>query len=137
MKMLLALAVLFAVSCSHDPIKQSQRKPDSSRLILAADLQQWGPESFLLALRDNCCGAVMVKGGDISFWGAPEIAILEKFVNDETPAAPVVQPISSVSCHGARYASTVGREARHLILAIKKKTYPLALCSTYDLELSP
>lgn len=111
------------------------RLPSSAGPVTAADLQRAGPLGVLEELRSHCCSGVMIEKSDVSFWGEAEIAQLSNYMNDPTPVSPVYRPTSGVACTGERFKSTLGHEAKHLIAAIKRKTYPLSQCSTYDLHL--
>lgn len=131
------LLLLFLTSCSSAPtvLEEHKRVPNSSA-VTASELQQSGPIRLLQALQANAGSGLMVEKTKVTFWGEAEINELKNYVNDPTPAAPVYRSTSGVMCTGPKFASTVGHEARHLIAAIKKGTYPLSQCSTYDLRLS-
>ncbi len=111
------------------------RKPNNAS-VTAEELKVWGPVQLLQGLKNHCCNGVMIEKTAVGFWGEAEIAELQKYVSDTSPSAPVYRPTSAVMCHGEKYVSTVGREAKHLIEAIKKGIYPVAQCSTYDLRLT-
>lgn len=131
-----AIVFLALAACSSFEKKPELRLPSNAQGVAqASDLKRVGPLGVLEELRSHCCDGVMIQKSDVSFWGEKEIAQLENYVNDTTPVAPVVRPTSGVSCRGEKYKSTLGHEAKHLIEAIKQKTYPLSQCSTYDLHL--
>lgn len=135
---LIFLGGLFLTGCGSlwkGPEAAPVRKPDNS-LVMIEDLKAWGPVNLLYGLKSHCCSGVMIEKTAVKFWGEAEIAELQKYVDDTTPAAPVYRPSSAVMCHGPKYVSSVGREARHLIEGIKQGTYPVSQCSTYDLQFS-
>ena len=136
--LLMALAGIIYTGCgslSKETVAPLTRKPDNT-FVTGQELQAWGPVRLLQGLKTHCCDGVMIETTEVTFWGDAEIAELQKHVDDTTPASPVYRPTSAVMCHGEKYVSTVGREARHLIESIKKGTYPASQCSTYDLQLS-
>ena len=105
-----------------------------TEIITSRKLVKMKPMQILNLLKSNCCDGVMFEPAKI-FWKGSDAEELMAFVNDKTESSPAATIMSSVSCRGSRYVSTVGREAQHLILAIKAGKYPLAQCSTYDLNL--
>ncbi|WP_374035514.1 hypothetical protein ACES2I_07310 [Bdellovibrio bacteriovorus] len=134
--MLLAGSVLAGCgSIWKGPEAAPVRKPDNAS-VTAQELKTWGPVNLLQGLKSHCCNGVMIEKTVVTFWGEAEIAELQKYVDDTAPSAPVYRPSSAVMCHGPKYVSSVGREARHLIEGIKKGTYPVSQCSTYDLQFS-
>lgn len=137
MKMLIAVGVmaLLVNACVSFEKKTSGRAP-SGGPVTSVELEQAGPVAMLESLKNHCCNGVMVEKTNVSFWGEAEIVQLQKYVDDTSPAAPVYRMSSPVMCLGPRFVSTVGHEARHFIAAIKKGVYPLAQCSTYDLQLA-
>jgi hypothetical protein len=112
-----------------------QKNSGTNETISSKKLSSMRPIEVIQMLKDNCCNGVMFEPTDVQFWSISDIQDLETFLGDNTPSAPVVSSFSSVSCQGERYVSTIDREARHLIKAIKAGRYPLSLCSTYDLKL--
>ncbi len=124
---------VLATACSSQEVKTSLRTP-SGAPVTSLELGQVTPVAVLESLKTNCCQGVMVEKTAVSFWGEAEIAQLQKYVDDHSPASPVYRATSPVICTGPQFVSTVGREARHLIAAIKKGIYPVAQCSTYDLR---
>lgn len=133
-------AVLFLVlaacnTLSKSPTSSLRLPSNENSLVQAADLKRVGPLGVLEELRSHCCNGVMIQKSDVSFWGEAEIAQLTNYIDDPTPVSPVYRPTSGVRCQGERFTSTLGHEARHLIAAIRSKTYPMSQCSTYDLRL--
>lgn len=114
----------------------NQKAPSGfSEVITKRKLAKIKPVDVISLLKGNCCNAVLIETSTINFWNDQDIIALEPFLKDDSEAAPVSEINGSISCRGARYASSVSREAKHLIAAYKKKKYPLAQCSTYDLKL--
>jgi hypothetical protein len=105
-----------------------------SEIITARRLVKMKPIQILNLLKTNCCDGVMFEPANIK-WNEKDAEELTKFLNDESDSSPAATIMSSVSCKGARYVSSVKREAQHLILAIKAGRYPVSQCSTYDLRL--
>lgn len=128
------LMTVFISGCVSSEKQLSVRAP-SGEPVSSLELSQVSPTVVLESLKKHCCQGVVVEKTEVAFWGEAEISQLQKHVNDNSPAAPVYRSTSPVICTGTRFVSTVGREARHLIAAIKKGVYPLAQCSTYDLKL--
>lgn len=87
-------------------------------------------------LRESCCGPVMIERvNNVDWISDSDIEDLRSMMNSEEPISPVVSSVSSHPCLGPDFTSTVGREARHLLLAKEKGYYPVSMCSTYDLDL--
>jgi hypothetical protein len=132
MKNILPLIIItLTISCST-----YNRSPSSvPEIITSKKLAQMRPLEVVQLLKDNCCNGIVFEPTEVSFWNKNDIQDLETYLGDNTPSAPSVSSYSSIMCNRKRYISTVDREAKHLILAIKMGKYPQALCSTYDLKL--
>jgi hypothetical protein len=107
-----------------------------SEIITSKKLSQMKPIDIVKMLKKQCCNGVMFEPTKIDFWTEDDLEKIKPYLGDKSKSAPVVSTLSSISCRGKRYVSTVDREVKHLILAFKAKSYPLALCSTYDLHLN-
>ncbi|MBP9682766.1 MAG: hypothetical protein KBD76_15290 [Bacteriovorax sp.] len=134
----LVMMAIHLVNCSqmNSTIPHSgitNRAPSEyDEVITSKKLSTMRPVQILNRLKNDPQTIFMVEPTFISFWGESEILELMNYLNDHSVAAPVVSTISSISCRGHEFLSTVAREAQHLINAIKEKKYPQALCSTYD-----
>ena len=95
------------------------------------------PVQIIQLLKKNCCDAIMIEPTSITQWSEEDIKPLRQMLGDESFVAPVASTSGTYSCRGPSYMSTVDREARHLLMAYKERTYPLAQCSTLDLKLDP
>ncbi len=93
------------------------------------------PIEIIDFLRNRCCSPILVEPILTGKWTQMDLVALQKMTGDQTPSGPVVSTNSSISCTDAKFTSTMGREAKHLIAAIRVGYYPLANCSTYDLHL--
>lgn len=132
MKTLYAVTVCLLMGCAA----VVTRAPSGTLQMLSGkQLSVMTPVQVLQILKEGCCRGILVEPTQVSFWGNQNIAELQAYVHDPTPAAPVVSSFSSIPCNQPKFVSTVGREAKHLIKAIKEHRYPLANCSTYDLHL--
>jgi hypothetical protein len=138
MKNIFFLVVIsISVSCASymKEHEYNEKAPSGfTEVITSRELAKMRPIQILNLLKNNCCDGIMFEPGKVT-WSALDAEEVAKYVNDKTDSAAASTIMSSVSCRGARYVSSVGREARHLILAIKAGKYPLAQCSTYDLRL--
>ncbi len=108
-----------------------------TEVINSKKLAKLKPVQIIQLLKKNCCDAIMVQPTAITNWSAEDIKPLEQMLGDQSFIAPVASTSGTYSCRGPSYMSTVDREARHLIRAFKEKTYPLAQCSTLDLQIGP
>lgn len=132
MKKIFAVAVCLLMGCAA----AVTRAPSGALQMLSGQqLSMMSPVQVLQVLKEGCCRGILIEPTQVSFWSNQDIAELQAYVNDPTPAAPVVSSFSSIPCNRPKFISTVGREAKHLIQAIKEHKYPLANCSTYDLHL--
>jgi hypothetical protein len=133
----LILVTLLFSSCSSY-MKEHQynaKAPEGfTEIVTARKLVKMTPIQILSLLKDNCCDGVMFEPAKVK-WSDKDAQELSSYLEDESDSSPAATIMSSVSCKGARYVSTVKREAQHLILAIKAGRYPLSQCSTYDLNL--
>jgi hypothetical protein len=107
-----------------------------SEIITSKKLSRMKPIDIVKMLKKQCCNGVMFEPIKIDFWTEADLEKIKPFLGDISKSAPVVSTLSSISCRGKRYVSTVDREVQHLIRAFKEKKYPLSLCSTYDLHLN-
>lgn len=108
-----------------------------TEVITSKRLSKLKPIQIIRLLRKNCCDAIMVEPTAITHWSDLDIAEIEPLLGNESFTAPVASTAGTFNCRGARYMSSVDREVKHLIRAFKEKTYPLAQCSTLDLDIEP
>ena len=107
-----------------------------NEIITSKKLSQMKPIDIVKMLKKKCCNGVMFETTKIDFWTEADLEKIKPFLGDQSKSAPVVSTLSSISCRGNKYVSSVDLEVRHLLHAFKEKKYPLALCSTYDLHLN-
>ena len=141
-KVLLCLSVVLLSSCSSiDDHKREEFYKNSpagfTELINSKRMAKLKPIQIIQTLKKNCCDAIMIEQTTITHWSEEDVQPLREMIGNETFIAPVVSTTGTYSCRGPRYMSTIDREARHLLMAYKHKTYPLAQCSTLDLKLDP
>lgn len=123
---------LFFSACTHLEIP---RKPASNKaefLVKKELLQSLRPKQIIELLKQNSemNVAVIFEATTKVNWTDSDIAELSVYENDDSEIQPVVRITSDVICP----VSNVAREIQHLKLAKTKGHYPLAQCSTYDLE---
>ncbi len=95
------------------------------------------PFQIIQLLKKHCCDAIMIEPTSVTHWSEEDMKPIQQMLGNESFISPVVTTSGTYSCRGPRYMSTMDREARHLLMAFKQKTYPLAQCSTLDLKLDP
>ena len=133
------LVSLILSSCANgymNKADQYNRAPSGfTEIVTSKRLSKMKPVQIIKMLKGNCCDAVMFEQAKNINWTKADIEELAPYLQDESASSPVVSTMANVSCRGARYVSTTKREVEHLIRAFKEKRYPLAHCSTYDLNL--
>lgn len=139
-KLILICTTILITSCSsledHRREEFYKNSPAGfTEVINSKKLAKLKPVQIIQLLKKNCCDAIMVQPTAITNWSAEDIKPLEQMLGDQSFIAPVASTSGTYSCRGPSYMSTVDREARHLIRAFKEKTYPLAQCSTLDLQI--
>lgn len=133
--LLAAMSILGSCASYVKEHEYNEKAPSGfTEIITSRQLAKMKPMQILNLLKNSCCDSVMFEPGKVT-WSALDAEEVAKYLNDKTDSAPAATIMSSVSCRGARYVSSVGREARHLILAIKAGKYPVSQCSTYDLRI--
>ena len=53
------------------------------------------------------------------------LQLLNKYLSSKEKASPVASINSSLPCFEEKYISSIGHEANHLILSIKKGSFPI------------
>lgn len=135
-----SLTLISACSSLEDHKREEFYKNSGAsftELINSQRMAKLKPVQIIQILKKNCCDAIMIEPTTIKNWTEEDIQPLKEMIGNETYVAPVVSTSGTYSCRGPRYMSTIDREARHLLMAYKQKTYPLAQCSTLDLKLDP
>lgn len=140
MKSILLISLLTLTSCATLEDRRREAFYNSSpagftEVITAKKLSKLKPIQILRILKKSCCDAVMIEPSAVTDWTEDDIAAIKPMLGDQSFVAPVASTSGTYSCRGPTYMSTMDREAQHLILAYKEKTYPLAQCSTLDLKL--
>ena len=140
--LLLSFTIISFTNCSSNEERKREEFYKNSpsgftELINSKKMAKLRPVQIIQFLKKNCCDAVMIEPTNILHWTEEDIKPLQEMIGDESFVAPVVTTSGTFSCRGPTYMSTIDREARHLIMAYKQKTYPLAQCSTLDLKLDP
>jgi len=141
-KLVLICFTLLITSCSsledHRREEFYKNSPAGfTEVINSKKMARLKPVQIIQLLKKNCCDAIMIQPTAITNWSEDDIQPLRQMLGDESFVAPVASTSGTYSCRGPNYMSTVDREARHLLMAYKEKTYPLAQCSTLDLKLDP
>lgn len=106
-----------------------------TEVITSRRLSKLKPIQVIRLLKKNCCDAIMIEPSTVSYWSEADIAEIKPMLGDQSFVSPVASTSGTFSCRGPRYMSTVDREVQHLIRAFQEKTYPLAQCSTLDLQI--
>lgn len=144
MKLLLSFLVLLVILSGCSSLEDHRREEfyknspaGFTEVINSKRMARLTPVQIIQLLKKNCCDAIMIEPTTIMHWSEEDIKPLQQMLGNESFIAPVASTAGTYSCRGPSYMSTVDREARHLLMAYKEKTYPLAQCSTLDLKLDP
>lgn len=139
-KLIVVCSLIILSSCSsledHRREEFYKNSPAGfTEVINSKKMSRLKPVQIIQLLKKNCCDAIMIEPTSITHWSEADIQPLKDMLGDQSFVAPVASTSGTYNCRGPAYMSTVDREAKHLIRAFKEKTYPLAQCSTRDLNI--